>query len=571
MKRIIPLLIIAALFMGCEEKGTDLEAGQDWAHITGQVKRSDDLSPIYMAFVRTFNHLETATTDSSGYYDLAIALPKDTQESATIEIFKEGFLTASLPAIISAGQVTEMPVTTLERYLDSTVIDTGITGSGPPESIVAILVDPDTLSVIGLGGTSSSQIVVEVQDASGKPVDSLHAAQIRFDFIDTPGGGAQIYPETGVTDHDGRVVTTFYAGTYAGVVVIKAQFANAGENIVLPQIVIYETGEPASIGFISVEHDSIAVRGVGAIEASTLTFVVRDAGGSPISPNQPTTVNFVILNPTGGGEYLYPSSGITNALGQVSTTLNSGTVAAALQLQASLDEDPSIASTPVAIAIHGGLPDPVHFGVFPRYINFPGLNVMGRVDSIIAIVGDQYSNPVPMGTAVYFSSDAGIIQGSSTTDTVGFAGVKLISGPPSPLPGDPFGHVTAQTVGEGGAILTDNATVLFTGFTEIALLDTPYFEIPDGGSHVFNFVVSDENGYPISSGSTIKINSTVGGIIGDVDITLPDTWSTEWTTFSFSIFDNAPFDPYIPDRAAVTIQVTSVNGNASILLEGYID
>jgi hypothetical protein len=573
MKRIIPLLILAALLIGCEEEdGTELEAGYDWAHITGQVKRADDLSPVDMAFVRTMNHLETTTTDPEGMYDLAISLPNDQEESVTVEIYKEGFLTVSLPTYIRAGETTEMPVTTLELYLDSTIVDTGITGTGAADHIITIAVDPETLSVIGIGGQTSSRIEIEVQDALGKPVDSLHAVQVEFDLLETPGGGAQIYPTTGVTNDSGRVVTTFYAGTYAGVVIIRARFAEGGGEMVLPQIVIYETGVPASVGLVSVEYDSIAVTGVGAIEATTLTFVVRDAGGSPISINEPASVDFEILNPTGGGEYLYPETATTNALGQVSTTLSSGTVASTIQIKASLTSDPSIASTPVVVAIHSGFADPTHFGVYPRRLNFPGLHYYGRIDSIIAMVGDMYANPVPMGTSVYFTSDVGIVQGSSTTDTSGFAAVRLYSGPPSPPLSDPFGHVTAQTVGQGGAVLTDETTILFTGFTEIALLDSPYFDLLQGESATFDFIVSDDNGYPICAESTIKVTTTGGGLIGDTDVTMPDTWdNVDWTHFSFSIYDVDPLDFDPPIVVTVSIEVTSENGNASVLISGQID
>ena len=298
MKRNLVLLLILGMLTGCEEQGTDLEAGQDWAHITGTVKYADNLQPVYMAFVRTQTHLETTITDSSGEYDLAIALPKDEQESVTLEIFKEGYLSVGLSAIIMAGQTTPVPVVTLERYLDSTIIDTNYTGSGPGEVIIVVSIEPDTLSVSGAGGQTVSHIICEVQDASGRPVDSLHTSQILFSLVEDPGGGAYLYPTTDVTDHSGRVETSFYSGTDAGMAIVQAQFAASSAFIVLPEILIYETGPPASIELVSLEYDSIAVAGTGANETSTATFVVKDAGGSPISLHQPAIVHFEIFSGT---------------------------------------------------------------------------------------------------------------------------------------------------------------------------------------------------------------------------------------------------------------------------------
>jgi hypothetical protein len=570
MKKIAILLMLLGILlsvMGCEEKATDLGAGQDWAHVTGTVKYSEDLQPVAMAFVRTLNHLETALTDSNGVYDLAMAMPKGTQESVTIEIFKEGFLTANLPAMIGAGVVTPMPVVTLERYLDSTITDT--TGSGEADVVVLMSMEPDTLSVIGAGGPTSTLIVCEVRDALGNPVDSLHTAQVNFTLQIEPGGGCHIYPSSVVTDQNGRVSTVFYSGTMAGVVILKADLADNSQGIVLPNIVIYQTGAPSSIALVGLQYDSIAVHGTGSNETSTMTFEVRDAGGSPISFSQPVTVHFDIIGGPEGGEYLFPDSGQTNAQGQVTTTLNSGTVAGAVQVQARLAGSPVIACTPVSVVIHSGLPDPIHFAVVPRWMNFPGFNYYGVVDSMTAMVGDIYGNPVPMGTAVYFTSNAGIIEGSASTDASGFASVRLFSGPPSPLPTFPFGTVFAQTIGQGGQILTDCTLVLFSGVTQIYNVNPDNFNLFNGQSEMFNFTVSDQNGYPLVYGSQISVTATSGALMGDVNVLMPDTWLTGpgLTEFSFVLYDADLVDTTIV-MAAVSINVNSPNGNLSRLITG---
>jgi hypothetical protein len=569
--KLLALIGLGLLLLGCEDEATDLSVGNDWAHLTGVVKYAENLAPVEGAFVRTQSHLESTLTDSAGFYDLAIELPDGTQEIVILEVYKEGYLAFDMDAVISAGQTTPLPVITMERYLDSTITDTTISGSGSAVSMVLISLSPETLSVTGTGGTSISQIICEARDANGNAVDSLHAVQVNFELEVDPGGGAYVFPVSAVTDDDGRVATTFYAGSQAGIAIIKAEFTEGGVFIVLPDISIYQTGDPASIALLDLQYDSIAVKGTGANEVTTMSFEVRDAGGSPLTLAQSVQVNFALLGQTGGGEYLYPTSAITDALGQVSTSLNSGTVAGAVQVLAYLEQDSSVVCTPVPVAIHSGLPDQEHFAVVPQYLNFPGFNFYGVIDSMYALVGDIYANPVPLGTAVYFTTDAGIIEGSSSTDANGFARVRLYSGPPSPPPSFPFGAITAQTVGEGGQIITDQTLVLFSGITQIYAIDPDGFNITNGGSQVFTYRVSDQNGYPLAHGTEIQVEPTAGAVLGDVGVIFPDTQSQSWTYFTFVLFDSdaEEVDPAV--LAAVSITVTSPNGNGTVIIQGTLD
>ncbi len=569
--KLLILLILSLLLMGCAEDTTDLSVGNGWAHLTGVVKYAADLTPVEGAFVRTNAHLETTLTDTLGFYDLAVALPSGTSEMVILEVFKEGYSNYDIDAVIQAGATTPLPTITLERYLDSTITDTTITGSGVAVSIALISLAPETLGVAGSGGVSTCQIVCEARDANNNAVDSLHAVQINFSLDEDPGGGAYIFPSTVVTDRDGRVGTTFYAGTLSGIAIIRAEFAEGGVFVILPDIGIIGTGDPASIALIDLQYDSIAVHGTGANEVTTMTFEVRDAGGSPLTLSQSEQVNFAILGGTGGGEYLYPTSANTDALGQVGTSLNSGTVAGAVQVLAYLESDSSILCTPIPVVIHSGMPDQEHFAVVPQYVNFPGFNQYGVIDSMIAIVGDIYANPVPQGTSVYYTTNAGIIEGSATTNDDGFAAVRLYSGPPSPLASYRFGTITAQTVSEGGQIISDDVLVLFSGITQIYDINPSGFTIPNGGSQVFTFRISDQNGYPLVHGTHIVIVPTAGGVLGDVDLILPDTQSQGWTYFSFVLFDTDGEDVDPPVLAAVSISVTSPNGSGSVLIQGTLD
>ena len=74
------------------------------------------------------------------------------------------------------------------------------------------------------------------------------------------------------------------------------------------------------------------------------------------------TVNFKFGSSPSGGEYLYPASVESNALGRASVTLNTGTIAGVAQVIAEFTVNKiKVRSKPVLIAIHGGFPDPRSF------------------------------------------------------------------------------------------------------------------------------------------------------------------------------------------------------------------
>jgi len=88
---------------------------------------------------------------------------------------------------------------------------------------------------------------------------------------------------------------------------------------------------------------------------------VLDSTGIPINSDNAITLNFSFGAGPGGGEYLYPASVRTNALGRASVT-NTGTIAGVAQIITEMVvNNIVIKSKPVLIAIHGGFPDPGSF------------------------------------------------------------------------------------------------------------------------------------------------------------------------------------------------------------------
>ena len=381
-----------------------------------------------------------------------------------------------------------------------------------------------------------------------------------------------------VTDGSGVATSTLTSGTQRGTAHITVTY---GATLFASDSVKITTAEAAHIVAVSAEPDSIGVKGAGYNESATLVFEVRDKMGRPISSDSTMEVTFRIfggpMNPPPGGiePYLYQPQDSTDEHGRVSTVLNSGTMAGAVEVVASIGA--SIQSTPIRIAIHGGPPDASHFSLAASHVNIAGLIYSGIIDSITAYVGDQYANPVPENTAVYFTTSGGIIEGSAVTNRLGIASVVLISADPRPANG--FVTVTAQTVDGDAQTIEDTMPVLFSGSTIISNVTPVTFTIPQGGSQIFQYIVSDRNGNPLTAGTRIQVTSTKGSLGGAIDFRLPDTQSPAATQFSFILADIDAADELPAESATVTITVTTSDvkcppcpsGDAAVSISGTID
>jgi hypothetical protein len=321
---------------------------------------------------------------------------------------------------------------------------------------------------------------------------------------------------------------------------------------------------------------NVFVKGSGASETADLVFEVRDSNGIAVDLQNQVMVEFSITGGPGGGEFLSPDSALTDAAGIVITTINSGTVAGALQIVAKV-KNSTIVSAPVPISIFSGLPDRDHFSVVPNRLNFAGYNIFGLENQITAFVGDIYSNPVP-NASVQFQSSGGIIAGGSLSDALGRASVTLLSAEPQPqgVPGGAFPYnqpgfalITAQTVNADQVQISKNTVVLFSGVTQIADISPQTFNLGPGRSQQFSYRVSDQNGNPLVQGTSISVRANKGEVSGDTQISLADTQSRAATEYSFVLTNTSPdsLGSGVVD-VTVTISVTSQNGNDSAFITG---
>ena len=168
------------------------------------------------------------------------------------------------------------------------------------------------------------------------------------------------------------------------------------------------------------------MRASGLAEQSVLTFRVTDVNSNPVAGR---TVSFSVNSI--GGETVNPTVGVTNALGQVTTTLTSGTRTTTVQVLARVDANddgtPDFQAQSTAVAIIGAPPAQTRFSIAPERLNVAGRVTFGIENEVSAFVNDRFGNAVPPGTSVSFLTNGASIVDPSTTNLSGVATATLIT------------------------------------------------------------------------------------------------------------------------------------------------
>jgi len=335
------------------------------------------------------------------------------------------------------------------------------------------------------------------------------------------------------------------------------------------------SGKASNILLLGQSTKSIGVKESGSKEVAEITFQVADSLGRPVILNNTTQVRFELGVQPGGGEFIFPNFAATDNNGKVTVNLSSGSKAGVVQIVASTTVDGrEIRSLPVAVAIHGGLPDQGHFSIGPSRFNFPGLLTFGLSNDISVIVGDEYANPVKTGTAVYFTSTHGVIEGSVQTDVQGRGSVSLISA--NPLPADGVALITASTADQNQVTVIGQTPVLFSGAPVITVSPTTAIL-----GQTYNLTVTDYNGNPLAAGTVIqtKVEGTKVKSVGNTNVRLEDTVflggfgyenvlrGPGITQFTFRAVEDLEVDESgSPTVEVITIKITGPNGALEIVL-----
>ena len=429
---------------------------------------------------------------------------------------------------------------------------------------------------------STDAVIVQGKVVSAETGDNLADAIIKISdgsivkgaTTDAEGNFSAVFEME--SDRD-LIIIVFKAGYYQDTTQIFA-IVNTTVNLPLFELSRDESsnaggfsGIAASIYLYSQSATSVGVKESGSVESAQIVFEVMDSSGVVIGEDNAIEVSFRFGSTPGGGEYLYPSSIRTNALGRAAVSINTGTIAGVSEViaEAVVDGKPII-SKPILIAIHGGFPTQDIFYVASDKLNYPSLGIVGAQIGFTAYAGDKYNNPVRPGTAIYFTANYGIIGGSNLTSDAGTATVTLLTEPwPTEDPrGAGFFTVTARTVDENSNSISTSTTRLLSGGPIISV-DPPTFNIDNGASQSFVYTIADVNGNPMSEGQSIRvsIDSEFYDVAGSTEVKFPDTQNQSWTSFSFLAFDTEP-DSVSVETITIEIATTGPNGDLTYSFTG---
>jgi len=348
----------------------------------------------------------------------------------------------------SNGQV----VTTLKSSV--TGVDSITASVGTYSAKVQINYTGYTLTIDSLAQSvppgQATVVRATLRDSVGNPVQGT-----LLTYYVTSGHSSQIFNVDSLrrTDTAGHGRAPYWAGSTVGfdtVTVKETQHTLSDQTIISIGGGAPEDTIPAAITIDEVNPYFIYVRGGGGTEVSNIKCTVLNRNGTGIK--KAVRVDFVFVNPLGGGEFFAPSSGMTDPLtGSLSTALNSGILSGTVKFKA-IVFGRNIETAATQVTIRSGPPDRAHFTLLTQYCVLPGrTRFLGDESTITVFLGDLWGNPVPK-TSVWFSTNQCMIYpGNAETDITGKCTNQFRTARPNNLA---HATVTAQTRnGQGDTIL----------------------------------------------------------------------------------------------------------------------
>ena len=371
------------------------------------------------------------TSDSTGTF---------VPSSGTALTDASGVARVGLPAGKRAGAYTVSASATVGGTATKGTLDYAV--SFPALSLNPLTITPATLSA---GGNASVSVSVV---RGGLPYAPPLAVSFSSPCI--VAGKATMGPP--VLTQNG-VANTSYTDKGCGVADTITASVTLGDAIAIQTGTI--TVLPASVGaikFVSADTTNIALKatgGFGRQEFSTLRFEVYDQTGARLSG---ALVDFRFADSNGvttvGGLTLNPAFATSAADGAVTTLVTAGTVPTSVRVVASIrGSSPSITTLSNILVVSTGVPVQMRFSLSTSIGNCEGRDLDQTCSIVTATVGDHFGNPVPDGTAVNFTVEAGLIGASCVTGS-------LLTPPPDGLPplpagSTPVGQTTNSAIGPG--------------------------------------------------------------------------------------------------------------------------
>lgn len=281
------------------------------------------------------------------------------------------------------------------------------------------------VSSLSAGGTTS--VTATIKDSSG----ALYTAQpVDVTFTSTCVGQGLATIDSPVTAAAGTAIANYTAKGCSGSDTIVAAATVASNAVSATAAVTVQAPVPVAIQYVSSTPAEIGLKGYGLAEASVVKFQVTDSSGAPVAGQ---VVDFS-LDSTTGGVSLTATSATSDNNGYASVTVNSGTVATTVRVTAALASYPTITTQSYPLVISTGIADQDSFSLAADKLNPEAWSVDGATVTLTVHAADHFNNPVPDGSAVYFTAEGGQVQSQCTT-TNGACSVTWTSANPRPADG----------------------------------------------------------------------------------------------------------------------------------------
>ncbi len=332
----------------------------------------------------------------------------------------------------------------------------GGTGGDPADAVQIGSTDGGTftqgtlaLGVASISAGGSTTVTANLVDADGNP----YAPTVPITFTSSCVATGQATLDSPVDSVGGGAISNYVATGCSGADTITATATPGANTITASTTVTVQPPVIGSLQFESAAPTNIGIRGFGLTESSAVQFRVLDTQGNPAS-GQDVTFS---LNSTVGGISVAPDTAVSDANGFVTTFVTSGTVATSVRVTASLMANPAINTQSDSLVISTGIADQDSFSLSASILNPEALNVDNTTVDILILAADRFNNPVPDGTAIFFTVEGGQVDSSCLT-TTGQCSVTWRSS--SPRPSDGRVTLLATAIGEESFVDLNGNNVL---------------------------------------------------------------------------------------------------------------
>lgn len=328
----------------------------------------------------------------------------------------------------------------------------------PTLTFSSLSITPASLSA---GGTASLALTVLNGSIPFTPAQSVSftspcatagKATISSPVITVNGVASTSYTDKGCGGADILTASTVLGG---------ATFTQIGTVTMLP-------ATAGQIGFVSALPQNIAMKGTGGagrLESSEVKFKVLDKNGIAVAG---ILVDFG-LTTTVGGLTRNPEFATSGADGTVSTVVAAGIVNTPVRVLATI-RGSALSTVSDQLVISTGIPDQNSFTVVPKIYNIECADFDGTdFTTVTAFAADHFNNPVPDGTGISFTTEAGAIDASCLT---GLEGTTLTDGSVILQKGVP-GQCTVRFICQKPRPNDGRSTVLAYALGEESFTDDP--------------------------------------------------------------------------------------------------